>query len=64
MFSIDPAGPRYDEYLTIPKRARVNKGIEQIIKGTSLTPIRSGSMILPRVPHFRRVESRYPDISA
>lgn len=45
-------------------RIAARSGTNQSMKMIRRAPTSSGSMILPRLPHFKIVESRKPDISA
>ena len=51
------------EQLSTTKRIKTNSGTKRIIKTVTLAPIKSGSMVLPRFPHFGMADSNEAYIS-
>ena len=51
------------EYFSTTKKIKTNNGTIPIIKTVTLAPIRSGSMILPRLPHLEMSDSNEARIS-
>jgi hypothetical protein len=56
--------PAIGKNLSNKYRITARSGTNQSMKTPRPAPITSGSMILPRLPHFKTVWSRKPDISA